>query len=128
MAARVIKARSAAHMKKLADDALKARLYVSGWTLSGELLYIRDSYTAPDSNTRFARKPYEIAVAYEDGVAVGVSIINDHNNLQVFVRKAKRHNGYGRKLVRKIRRDGAYGICGLDGEGKIFTKNGIDFI
>jgi hypothetical protein len=43
------------------------------------------------------------------------------------VRKAKRHNGYGRKLVRKIRRDGAYGICGVDGEGKIFTKNGINF-
>jgi hypothetical protein len=30
-------------------------------------------------------------------------------------------------LVRKIRRDGAYGICGVDGEGKIFTKNGINF-
>lgn len=123
MAARIIKGRSLAHMKKLADDALKARLYVSGWILSSELMYIRDCL----SETCNERPFYDIAVAYEDGTAVGVSIINEKSNLQVFVRKAKRHNGYGRKLVRKIRRDGAYGICGVDGEGKIFTKNGINF-
>ena len=123
MAARIIKGRSLEHMKKLADDALKARLYVSGWLLSGELLNIRD-YLSETSNER---PFYDIAVAYEDGVAVGVSIINEKSNLQVFVRKAKRHNGYGRKLVRKIRREGAYGLCGADGEGKIFTENGIDF-
>ena len=123
MAARIIKGRSLAHMKKLADDALKARLYVSGWCLSGELLNIRDYL----SETSTERPFYDIAVAYEDGNAVGVSIINEKSNLQVFVRKAKRHNGYGRKLVRRIRRDGAYGLCGADGEGKIFTKNGIIF-
>ena len=123
MAARIIKGRSLTHMKKLADDALKARLYVSGWLLSSELLNIRDYL----SETSIERPLYDIAVAYEDGNAVGVSIINEKGNLQVFVRKAKRHNGYGRKLVRKIRRDGAYGICGVDGEGKIFTKNGIGF-
>ena len=123
MAARIIKGRSLAHMKKLADDALKARLYVSGWLLSSELMYIRDCL----SETCNERPFYDIAVAYEDGTAVGVSIINEKSNLQVFVRKAKRQNGYGRKLVRRIRRDGAYGICGVDGEGKIFTKNGIDF-
>ena len=123
MAARIIKGRSLSHMKKLADDALKARLYVSGWCLSGELLNIRDYL----SETSTERPFYDIAVAYEDGVAVGVSIINENGNLQVFVRKAKRHNGYGRKLVRKIRREGAYGLCGADGEGKIFTENGIDF-
>ena len=123
MAARIIKGRSLSHMKKLADDALKARLYVSGWCLSGELLNIRDYL----SETANERPFYDIAVAYEDGVAVGVSIINENGNLQVFVRKAKRHNGYGRKLVRKIRREGAYGLCGADGEGKIFTENGIDF-
>ncbi len=123
MAARIIKGRSLAHMKKLADDALKARLYVSGWILSSELMYIRDCL----SETCNERPFYDIAVAYEDGTAVGVSIINEKSNLQVFVRKAKRHSGYGRKLVRKIRRDGAYGICGVDGEGKIFTKNGINF-
>ena len=123
MAARIIKGRSLAHMKKLADDALKARLYVSGWLLSSELMYIRDCL----SETCNERQFYDIAVAYEDGIAVGVSIINEKSNLQVFVRKAKRQNGYGRKLVRRIRRDGAYGICGVDGEGKIFTKNGIDF-
>ena len=123
MAARIIKGRSLAHMKKLADDALKARLYVSGWCLSGELLNIRDYL----SETSTERPFYDIAVAYEDGVAVGVSIINENGNIQVFVRKTKRHNGYGRKLVRKIRREGAYGLCGADGEGKIFTKNGINF-
>ena len=123
MAARIIKGRSLAHMKKLADDALKARLYVSGWCLSGELMFIRDVLDEACNERRF----YDIAVAYEDGNAVGVSIINEKSNLQVFVRKAKRHNGYGRKLVRKIRREGAYGLCGADGEGKIFTENGIDF-
>ena len=123
MAARIIKGRSLSHMKKLADDALKARLYVSGWLLSGELMYIRDHL----SETCNRRPFYDIAVAYEDGAAVGVSIINEKSNLQVFVRKAKRQNGYGRKLVRRIRRDGAYGLCGADGEGKIFTKNGIIF-
>ena len=123
MAARIIKGRSLAHMKKLADDALKARLYVSGWLLSSELMYIRDCL----SETCNERPFYDIAVAYEDGTAVGVSIINEKSNLQVFVRKAKRQNGYGRKLVRRIRRDGAYGLCGADGEGKIFTKNGIIF-
>ena len=123
MAARIIKGRSLSHMKKLADDALTARLYVSGWCLSGELLNIRD-YLSETSNER---PFYDIAVAYEDGNAVGVSIINENGNIQVFVRKAKRHNGYGRKLVRKIRREGAYGLCGADGEDKIFTENGIDF-
>ena len=123
MATRIVKGRSLAHMKKLADDALKARLYVSGWILSSELMYIRDCLTETCNERPF----YDIAVAYEDGNAVGVSIINENGNLQVFVRKAKRHNGYGRKLVRKIRREGAYGICGVDGEGKIFTKNGINF-
>ena len=123
MAARIIKGSSLAHMKKLADDALKARLYVSGWCLSGELLNIRDYLSETCNEPLF----YDIAVAYEDGIAVGVSIINEKSNLQVFVRKAKRQNGYGRKLVRRIRREGAYGVCGLDGEGKIFTKNGIDF-
>lgn len=123
MAARIIKGRSLAHMKKLADDALKARLYVSGWLLSSELMYIRNCLTETCNERPF----YDIAIAYEDGVAIGVSIINEKNNLQVFVRKAKRHNGYGRKLVRKIRREGAYGICGVDGEGKIFTKNDINF-
>ena len=123
MATRIVKGRSLSHMKKLADDALKARLYVSGWLLSSELMYIRDWLTETCNERPF----YDIAVAYEDGNAVGVSIINENINLQVFVRKAKRHNGYGRKLVRKIRREGAYGICGADGEGKIFTENGIDF-
>ena len=116
MPARIVKAKTTKQQLKLADDALKARLYVSGWCLSGELRYIRDG-----------GEGYEIAVAYEDGMAVGVAIDTPENNTQVFVRKAKRHNGYGRRLVKKVKREGSYGICGADGEGKIFTKNGIIF-
>lgn len=121
MANRIMKARSVKTAREYADKALKARLYVSGWCLSGELLYIRDGM--PDAEFGL----YSIAIAIEDDVPVGVSIVNDSNNLQVFVRKAKRGQGYGRKLVNRIKREGAYGICGADGDGKVFVNNGVEF-
>ena len=108
----------AEHTKSAAADvALKNRLYVSGWCLSGELINIRECDNAD----------YRIALAYEDGVPVGVAVVTEDKNLQVFVRKAKRGHGYGRQLVNAVKSKGCYGICGADGEGKVFVNNGVNF-
>lgn len=117
MTVTLIKATTKEEQRKLADDALKAKLYVCGWLMSEYLRDIRD----------LRKDDYEIAVLYEDGIAVGVAVDTWKRNLNVFVRKAKRRKGYGRLLVNAVKREGSYGICGTDGEGKIFTKNGVAF-
>ena len=121
----IVKARGLAQKKEFAAIALKHRLYVSGWSMSGEYVYMRDSMDYGWDND--SHKKYSIALAYEDDVAVGCAIVNDINNLQVFVRKAKRGLGIGRQLVAKVKRAGCYGICGSDGDGKIFVGNGVTF-
>lgn len=95
-----------------ADVALKSRLYVSGWLLSG---YLRLARLAPEN--------YYVHLHYVDERPVGVILIsNIYSNephVQIFVRKSMRRKGIGTILyshakgrfkVEKFKRD--MGIVG----------------
>lgn len=82
-----------------ADIALKNRLYVSGWCLSGNLVDVRDS---PEDCL--------VLVHYEDERAVGVCLVQHYevynkkvHNIQTFVKKSYRGKGIGRQLVNKAK-------------------------
>ena len=77
--------------QELADEALKARLYVSGWYLSECLRAIR-----ADSSLE---TPIELFK--EKGKAVGVTICFE-NQIMVFVRKSHRRKGIGSILVKRL--------------------------
>lgn len=82
------------------DIALKNRLYVSGWLLSGALVNARD-----DPTNKL------VLLHYIDDVPVGViyaryvNSVNSVNlvNVQVFVRKSKRNLGIGSALVNNVK-------------------------
>ena len=85
-----------------ADIALKNRLYVSGWCLSGSLRYAREN-----PNNKLVLLHYD-----DDGIPVGVLYashyysditLQDYTNVQVFVRKSKRNRGIGKELVNKLK-------------------------
>lgn len=81
-----------------ADIALKNRLYVSGWDLSGKLKQLR---TGELTGT--------VALTYADDKPVAVAVAFDKLNgrlieLQAFCRKAERRKGYGTLAVDAARR------------------------
>ena len=82
-----------------ANIALKHRLYVSGWQLSGTLVHIRNN-VSPDTL---------VLLNYDNnGIPNGVvcAEYRPHYNLlnvQVFVRKSERNKGIGRKLVSRVK-------------------------
>lgn len=77
-----------------ADIALKNRLYVSGFRLSGVLKRIR-SGLSPQAL---------VVIHYEKDIPVGVAIHNPLGGyqVQVFVRKACRNRGIGTKLIEAL--------------------------
>jgi GNAT superfamily N-acetyltransferase len=86
----------------LANIALKHRLFVSGWTLSGDLIGLRDRQYSQGT----------IAVGYIGDLPVAVSVADNNRVIkylfiQAFVRKQFRGNGIGRavaaKLIKSIR-------------------------
>lgn len=109
---------------QLADEALKNRLYVSGWVLSGVLKDIRDGLT----------NNHEVVLHRVDGRAVGVAVGVEWKcwdgpnkvNTMVFVKKAYRRNGIGGKLVRKLLK-GREGTCevGIIESEFFWKKNGL---
>jgi GNAT superfamily N-acetyltransferase len=102
----------------LADAALKARLYVSGWALSYELRRIRDNI----SNRR-------VALAYIGDDCVGVCIrIRGLKELQVFVRKKYRRMGIGSELVKALKRKGDQASEGIRSSRKFWEANNISLI
>ena len=85
-----------------ADIALKNRLYVSGWCLSGSL---RDARENP--NNKLVLLHYDddgipVAVLYASHDCSDITLQN-YTNVQVFVRKSKRNKGIGKKLVNKLK-------------------------
>jgi hypothetical protein len=97
---------------KGADLALKSRLYVSGWALSGELLSIREA----------KRKDDRVAVLIKDKAPVAVAILSGRS-VQAFVRKQERRNGYGRMVVKELSPpDNAWTGTGIDGSDSFWNK------
>ena len=82
----------------LADDALRARLYVSGWQLSPTLMRIRDEPYINENDT--------IVLIYDNGTPIGVCVMQHHLAgakpvSSTFVRKSYRRRGIGTKLINK---------------------------
>lgn len=100
---------------KGADVALKARLYVNGWQLSGELVKIRKGSVRA-----------QVALAYDtDGVPVGVSVRGEGNWLNVFVRKSHRKNGVGTLLVEALKSEDVRAGYGIVGSLSFWNKVGV---
>ena len=77
-----------------ANVALKNRLYVSGFLLSGVLRKIRESNPVGT----------KVAIHYSEGVPVGVAVHvpYEYYQVQVFVRKSFRGKGIGSKLLKEL--------------------------
>ena len=99
-----------------ASLALKHRLYVSGWELSRDLICARKW---PDE--------YDIKLEYVKGVPVAVALLTKQDGfISLFVRKAYRRKGIGKKLVKrfgsKIKKAG----WGIHGSEYFFEKVSIE--
>lgn len=98
-----------------ADIALKNRLYVSGWCLSGELVSIRESRD---------HAKHKVSIVYKDDEPVAVAVLNNRE-LQAFVRKRERKAGLGKMAVQSLKpptkRDAFYGD-GIDGSHVFWHK------
>lgn len=99
-----------------ASLALKHRLYVSGWQLSHQLKAARDYPTE-----------YEIKVEYVKGVPVGVCLLDKcDGSISIFVKKAFRRKGIGRKLVKRFGDKIKKASWGIHGSEYFFCAVNID--
>ncbi|QEG08617.1 hypothetical protein [Aeromonas phage 4L372D] len=98
-----------------AGMALKHRLYVSGWVLSGELVKIR-------KDPEYA---HNIALYYKENKPIGIVITTCENMLQVFVRKNERKRGIGSELIKEVKTERSWDSVGLDRTGKIWKHNKV---
>lgn len=94
-----------------ADLALKSRLYVSGFCLSGLLKDIRVG-KHPDAR---------VIVHYENSIPVAVAVHcpSQHYQVQVFVRKACRNRGIGSKILAEL--DAPQNSC--VGQGSAYSSS-----
>jgi GNAT superfamily N-acetyltransferase len=105
-----------------ADIALKNRLYVSGYMLSGVLIKIR-------SGKLDAR--VVIHVENENPVGVAVYIPNEFSYYEtmIFVRKAMRNRGIGSSLLEKLNAPKKTRVgVGCSASRNFWYKNGFNYI
>lgn len=99
-----------------ASLALKHRLYVSGWELSHQLVCAR-KYP----------QGYEIKLEYVGEVPVGVCLLDkDDGCISIFVKKAFRRKGIGRKLVKRFGDKIKKADWGIHGSEYFFDNVGIE--
>jgi GNAT superfamily N-acetyltransferase len=111
------------------SEALKHRLYISGWRLSHEYCWIRDQLSA----NRVGYENSAIVVGYRDGVPVAAVLYNSQaHELQAFTRKAERGNGFGGQCLQKmlqymrsIRDDNPSCGNGIDGSDLFWRSHGL---
>lgn len=80
------------YAKEGAAIALKARLYVSGWCLSGQLCATKNEPHVNDV----------VSITFVDGSPVSVLSIR-HNTIMAFTRKSERSKGYGIRTFEALR-------------------------
>lgn len=116
-------------LAKGAKIALKHRLYVSGWQLSGNLV-------------KLVKNPekylcYEIAICFKDEIPVAICLYVkstytwSSGNLQCFCKKTERRNGYASKCINEImktKEDPCTAEYGIDGSRTFWSSNGIRVI
>lgn len=99
-----------------ASIALNHRLFVSGWSLSGDLRQIKNG------NSHVGAR---VAIYYKDSTPVGVCLQKQYGFIEVFVRKSERCNGIGRQLVQQFKSKKSYAMCGVDGSEVFWNKVGV---
>jgi GNAT superfamily N-acetyltransferase len=100
-----------------ASIALKHRLFVPGWCLSGAMKCIRKGHNIEDAR---------MAIAYDSDTPVGVCLYEQTAGLiQVFVRKSHRRRGIGRSLVENFKNTKTYGIKGINKSPYFFQNVGV---
>lgn len=103
------------HAQTAADNALKNRLYVSGWALSGHLKDIKSGYKLEDS---------KISLAWYQDKPVAVAI-SQGDFIMAFCRKALRRNGLASRCVRAIKNDDSIAQHGIIGSEAFWEKQNI---
>lgn len=99
----------------LANVALTNRLYVSGWEMSHTL-------------QRIKRKPKDstIALLFQDDTPIAISLQENCSRIQVFTRKEKRNNGYGKMVMEAVMKNRIisdfYTQYGVNGSDTFFRK------
>lgn len=96
-----------------ADLALKHRLYVSGWCLSGQL-----------KNIRFGKCDAKVKIHKISGIPVAVAVL-EGKFIQVFVKKEYRNKGIARKLISSFKRNDLRGGYGVIGSLDFYKKCGV---
>lgn len=92
--------------------ALKSRLYVSGWNLSGELKYLR-------------KYPFsgKVSITFADDKPVAVAVLRG-GVVECFCRKSERKKGYGGKTLSSLlSKEREVTVCqGIEGSYSFFSK------
>jgi hypothetical protein len=100
---------------KAADIALKNRLYVSGWCLSGDLKHYRENASSYEDRLK-------IVLAYDDDKPVGVVVSDErYGDVQAFVRKSYRRRGIASGAIKHGRIKVRHCGDGIDGSEHFWT-------
>lgn len=105
-----------------ADIALKNRLYVSGYMLSGVLIDIRNG----DNDGR-------VVIHFENDIPVGVAITqsahSSYYETMIFVRKSMRNRGIGAKLLTQLNASKTTRVgVGCKASRNFWQKHGFNYI
>lgn len=105
-----------------ADIALKNRLYVSGYMLSGVLVKIRSG-----------KMDARVVIHIENEIPVGVAVTDfshfSYYGTMIFVRKSMRNRGIGSQLLAKLNAGKRTRVgVGCSASAKFWNKNGFHYI
>lgn len=103
-------------VKEGVNIALKNRLFVSGWSLNGDL-----------KEAKNCTENKKISIAFENNIPIGVAF-DDGTQIEAFVRKSKRRKGIGSKLVNLVKTENSKAGIGLKmGQSeKFWKKNNVE--
>lgn len=107
------------HASRLADIALKHRLYVSGWQMSSYLKLIRKQTI-----------DYRVCLAYISDKPISVIIVRKDGFSMFFTKKDYRRKGITSQVVKTVRESGVelkYATDGIIGCGQFYHKINIDY-
>ena len=100
---------------KGAELALKHRLYVAGWSMSGTLQRM----------IKYPQTYHGLALGSLNGVPVTI-VLHDSYHYMAFCRKALRRNGYASQCFKALNVRGMDAGGGIDGSDHFWRKNGVN--
>lgn len=116
--------KSPEEIAKACNIALKARLYVSGWRLSGCLVDAR-RFALVEKSYGIRRSNYTIAIKFVDGVAAALAFNDPYEEPTVMAFCAEKHrrNGYAFECVKALNVRGEFtSEIGLTCSANLWSK------